>query len=78
MKLGPEMYHLHTFHLPKKEGVNDLAGKERIQKTTKRCNEIQKISTLTSPKNGLKSAMKVWTFLMSWIAIDFSGDTDGE
>ena len=31
------------------EGVNDWAGEGRIQKTTKICHEIHKISILTSP-----------------------------
>ena len=26
MKLGPDMYHLSTFHLPRNEGVNQWAG----------------------------------------------------
>ena len=26
MKLGPDMYHLNTFNIPKHEGVNEWAG----------------------------------------------------
>ena len=26
MKLGPDMYHLNTFNIPKHEGVNKWAG----------------------------------------------------
>ena len=26
MKLGPDMYHLNSFNIPKNEGVNEWAG----------------------------------------------------
>ena len=62
------MYHLSTFHFQKNEAVNYWAGDECIQKTTQKFHENNKISNLTSPKNGLKNAMKVKIFLMpSWI-----------
>ena len=44
--------------------INDWAGEGCIQKTTKKCHEIKKISTLTSPKNSFKNAMKVAVFLL--------------
>ena len=62
MKLGPDMYLLNTFHIPKTEGVNEWAGEGRFQKTIKTCYKINKISTLTSPKNSLQNPMKVGIF----------------
>ena len=64
MKLGPDMYLLNTFHIPKNEGVNEWVEGRGIQKTTKKCHEINKISTLTSPNNSLQNAMKAEGFLM--------------
>ena len=34
MKLGPDMYHLNTFYIPKYEGVNKWMGGGRNQKAT--------------------------------------------
>ena len=59
------MYHLSTFYFQKDEAVSDWAGDGCIQKTTKKFHENSKISTLTSPKNSLKNAVKVGIFLMS-------------
>ena len=52
MKLGPDMYPLNTFNIPKRihEGVNKWAGGGRIQKTTRKCQEIKRISTFASSK----------------------------
>ena len=58
------MYHFSTFRFQKNEEVNDWVGEGHIQKTTKKYREIKKISTLTSPKNSLKNAMKVGIFLL--------------
>ena len=51
-------------NIPKNEDVNEWVEGRRIQKTTKKCHEINKISTLTSPNNSLQNAMKVGVFLM--------------
>ena len=32
MKLGPDMYHLNTSHIPKHEGVNKWVGGGTIKK----------------------------------------------
>ena len=57
MKLGPDMYHLNTFDIPKHEGVNKWAGGGgRIQKTTRKCNEIKRISTFASSKTNSDNA----------------------
>ena len=40
MKLGPHMHYLDTVHLHKSEGVSEWAGGRRMQKTTKKCQEI--------------------------------------
>ena len=64
MKLGPHMHHLNTVHLHKSEGVSEWAGGRRMQKTTKKCQEINKILTLTLPKNIFKNAIKVGIILL--------------
>ena len=46
MKLGPYLYPLNTFNIPKNEGVNEWVGWVRNQKTTRKCHEIKRISTL--------------------------------
>ena len=69
MKLGPEMYHVNTFHLDQNEGGSELAAGRGIQNTIKRCHEINKISALTRPTNSLKKAMNVGIFLMSSLTI---------
>ena len=51
MKLDPDMYHLNTFNIPEHEGVNKWAdGAGNIQKTTRKCDEIKRISTFASSK----------------------------
>ena len=53
------MYHLNTFDIPKHEGVNKWAGGgRRIQKTTRKCNEIKRISTFASSKTNSDNAKK--------------------
>ena len=54
MKLGPEKYHLNTFHMHPNEGGSELATGRGIQKTIKIFHEINIISALTRPKNSLK------------------------
>ena len=58
MKLGPDMYHLNTFDIPKHEGVNKWAaeGVGCIQKTTKKCHEIKRISIIASSKTNSNNA----------------------
>ena len=55
MKLGLYLYHLNTFNIPNNEGVNEWAGGGAI-KTTRKCHEIKRISTLTSSKTILENA----------------------
>ena len=40
MKLGPDMHHLNSFHFQKSEGGSECVGGGRIQKTIKKCQEI--------------------------------------
>ena len=61
MKLDPYLYHLNTFNIPNNDGVNELVGGERNQKTTRKCHEIKRISTLTSSKTSLEKP-KRWRF----------------
>ena len=56
------MYHLNTSHLHKNGAGSEWAGERGIQKTIKRCHEINIISTLTSNKNSLKNATNVGFF----------------
>ena len=44
MKLGPDMHLLNTFHIPENEGVNKWVKVRRIQKTTKKCHESNKLT----------------------------------
>ena len=62
MKLGPDMYHLNTFNIPKHEGVNKWAGVGRIQKTTRKCYEIKRIPTFASSKNNSDNAKEKGVF----------------
>ena len=48
MKLGPDMYYLNTFNIPKDEGVTKWAGRGHIHKTTRKCHEIKRISKTNS------------------------------
>ena len=61
MKLGPYLYHLNTFNIANNEGVNEWAGWGgggglRNQKTTRKCHEIKRMSTLASSKTILENA----------------------
>ena len=47
MRLGPDIYLLNTFHIPKNDVVNECAGEGRIQKNPKQSHKINKMSTLT-------------------------------
>ena len=49
--------------------VGSKGGRGRIQKTIKKCHEINKIATLTLPKNSFQNAIKTGIFLLSSIAI---------
>ena len=69
MKLDWDMNQLDTFHLHKNGGGSEWAGWGRIQKTIKKCQEINKIPTLTSPKNSLQNAIKARIFLLSSLTI---------
>ena len=69
MKLGPYLYHLHTFNIPNNEGVNEWASGGRNQKTTRKCHEIKRISTLTSPKTSLENAKEMEIFSLPSITI---------
>ena len=62
MKLGSNVYQLNTFHLETNEGGSKWAGWERIQKTIKKCHQINQISTLTLPNNSLLNAINVGIF----------------
>ena len=63
MKLGPDMYLLNTFHIPKNEGVNEWVEGRCIQKTTKKYYEINKIGE-QQLKNHAKEAQTdcFWDF----------------
>ena len=69
IKLTWPMYHLSTFDFKENKAVNDWAGERYIQKNTKKCHEIKKISTLTSPRNSLRNTMKVEICLLSSLTI---------
>ena len=69
MKLGPDMYHLNTFHLQQNEGSSEWVGGRCIQRTIKKCHEINKVSTLTSHKNSLQNTMKVEFFFLRSLTI---------
>ena len=62
MKLGPDMYHLNIFHFHTNEGGSEWTGRGRIRKTINKCDEINKISTLTSPNNSLQNTMNFEIF----------------
>ena len=69
MKLGPDMYHLNAFNIPKNEGVNEWAGGGQNQKATRKCHEIKRISTLTSSKTRLENAKEMEIFSLPPITI---------
>ena len=58
MKVGPDMYHLKTFNIPKHEDVNKWAGagRGRIHKSTRKCHEIKRISTFELSKTNSDNA----------------------
>ena len=62
MKLGPDMYHLNTFNKPKHEGVNKWTGVGCIQKITRKCHEIKRISTFASSKTNSDNAKEKGIF----------------
>ena len=42
MKLGPDMYHLNTFNIPKYEGVNKwVGGRGTSKRTSENVNELR-------------------------------------
>ena len=69
MKLGPYLYHLNTFNIPNNDGVNECVGGGRNQKTTRKCHEIKRISTLASSKTSLENAKEMEIFSMPSIII---------
>ena len=78
MKLGPVMYHLNNSHLHKNGGGSEWVGGRGIQKTIKRCHEINIISALTRPNNSLKKTMNVgvfFTVFLNHLALLLKGDT---
>ena len=48
------MSHVNTFHLHRNQGGSEWDGGGQIQKSIKKCHEINKISTLTSPNKFTK------------------------
>ena len=69
MKPGPYLYHLNTFNKPNNEGVNEWVSGGRNQKTTRKCHEIKRISTLTSSKTSLENAKEMEIFSLPSITI---------
>ena len=71
MKLGPDMYHLNTFNIPKNGGVNKWAagGGGRNKKTTRKCHEIKRTLTLTSSNTSLKKAKEMGIFSLPSVTI---------
>ena len=72
MKLSPYLYHLNTFNIPNNEGVNVWVGgggQGRNQKTTRKCHEIKRISTLASSKTILENAKEMEIFSLPSITI---------
>ena len=69
MKLGPDMYHLNTFNIPKHEGITEWAGGGRNQKTTRKCYEVKRISTFTSSKTNSDNAKEKGIFSLPSITI---------
>ena len=80
MKLGPDMYHLNTFHIHRNEGGIELARGRGIQKTIEKCHKISIKVALTWPNNSLKKAMYVevfFTVILNHLALLLKGDTGG-
>ena len=78
MKLIWHMYHKYL-SFTKNWGcqwIGEWGGEH--PKATKKFNEYNKVSTLTSPKNSLQNVVKVWNFLLpSLKKFDLSVDRDG-
>ena len=80
MKLGPDMYHLNTFHTHRNEGGSELARGRGIQKTIKKCHKISINVALIRPNYSLKKAMYVevfFTVILNHLALLLKGDTGG-
>ena len=56
MKLGPDMHHLNTFNIPKHDGVNKWAGRDRIHQTTRKRYEIKRILTFAPSRTNSENA----------------------
>ena len=68
-KTWPRYVPLYTFNIPKNEGVNEWIGGGRNQKTTRKCHEIKRISTLTSSKTSLENGKEMGIFSLPSITI---------
>ena len=68
MKLGPYS-NLNTFTIPNNDGVNEWTGGGATKKTTRKCHEIKRISTLTSSKPILENAKETEIFSLPSITI---------
>ena len=62
MELGPDMYHLNTFHIPKHEGINKWVGGGHNQKATRNCHKIKRILTFASSKTNSDNAKEKGIF----------------
>ena len=69
MKLGPDMYQLNTFNIPKHDGVNEWTSGGRNQRTTTKCQEIKRISTFASSKTNADNAKEKGIFSLPSITI---------
>ena len=69
MKQDQYLYHLNTFNIPNNDGVNEWVGGGCNQKSTRKCHEIKRISTLTSSKTSLENSKEMEIFSMSSITI---------
>ena len=69
MKLGPDMYHLNTFKIPKHEGVNEWAGGGRNQTNTRKSYEIKRVLNFVSTKTNSDNAKEKGIFSLSSITI---------
>ena len=80
MKLGPDMYHLNTFHTHRNEGGSELTRGRGIQKTIKKCHKISINVALIRPNYSLKKAIYVevfFTVILNHLALLLKGDTGG-
>ena len=69
MKLGPDMYHLNTFNIPKYDGANKWAGGRQNQKITRKYHEIKRISTFALSKTNSDNAEEKRIFSLPSITI---------